>query len=419
MSDSNSNPQQNIPPESDSSAPNSDPRNTQPSNSGAQDSPASQSPSDAYGQQPYGQSYGQPQHGQSQPVQPPYGQNGQQPINPYGQQVYGASAPQYGENPYAQAPNVQPQYTQDAQYPPQPQNGQQYGGQYNGQYVQTQNTQQSQQPQYAQNGQQPYAQSPYEQPQYAQQPYGGAAAGPSDPTAPATPDGSYNGQPYQQYGNQSYGNQQYGNQPYGNQQYGQPAYNQPYGYGQNGYAPNGYAPNGYAQNSAQTRVPTTPWIPDYQCGFGDAIKRYFLGYVQFSGRSSIREYWWATLFVFVTNTIALFIPVLGTLWGLATILPSIAVSLRRLHDSNRSGWWYLVCAVAEFIGTFLMIIGGISSIFSFSYSYAGMAASTGLGAMSALLTIGGLINLAAFGFQIWLYTRPADPQGMRYDKPMQ
>ena len=38
------------------------------------------------------------------------------------------------------------------------------------------------------------------------------------------------------------------------------------------------------------------WTPDYHCGFIDAVKRFFIGYMEFRGRSSRREFWLAMLF---------------------------------------------------------------------------------------------------------------------------
>ena len=71
-------------------------------------------------------------------------------------------------------------------------------------------------------------------------------------------------------------------------------------------------------------------------------------YATFSGRAPRAEYWW-----FYLGTIVVQIPLsiadnafgtsspLSTLFSLATFLPWLAVTIRRLHDTNRSGWWLL------------------------------------------------------------------------------
>ncbi|MBX4930669.1 DUF805 domain-containing protein [Rhizobium bangladeshense] len=80
-------------------------------------------------------------------------------------------------------------------------------------------------------------------------------------------------------------------------------------------------------------------------GFGQAIGSYFKNYVNFSGRAGRSEFWYPTLFVFLV-AIGLYVVdrsgTLNLIWWLATFLPSIAMAARRLHDSNRSGWWQLL-----------------------------------------------------------------------------
>ena len=73
-------------------------------------------------------------------------------------------------------------------------------------------------------------------------------------------------------------------------------------------------------------------------GFGQAINRGFSNYFTFSGRATRAEYWFWTLF----SNLARAIPVVGWLIGLATLIPSIAVTSRRLHDIGKSAWWIIV-----------------------------------------------------------------------------
>ncbi|WP_064691992.1 DUF805 domain-containing protein [Rhizobium aegyptiacum] len=80
-------------------------------------------------------------------------------------------------------------------------------------------------------------------------------------------------------------------------------------------------------------------------GFGQAIGSFFKNYVNFSGRASRSEFWYSVLFVLLV-AIALYVvdrtETLNLIWSLATFLPSIAMAARRLHDTNRSGWWQLL-----------------------------------------------------------------------------
>ncbi len=95
-------------------------------------------------------------------------------------------------------------------------------------------------------------------------------------------------------------------------------------------------------------------------GFGEAVRTCWKKYGDFDGRAGRAEFWWWVLFTAIVQTIAAvvltvllivaqnfgFIQWLAVIIFmvviLALILPSIAVSVRRLHDRDLSGWWYLL-----------------------------------------------------------------------------
>ena len=90
-------------------------------------------------------------------------------------------------------------------------------------------------------------------------------------------------------------------------------------------------------------------------GFIEASKAGFSNYFNFSGRASRSEYWFFCLFLGLVGTLLQVLSSLGEgwlliygIWTLGIIIPSISVAVRRLHDVNRSGWWYLI---------FLTIVG--------------------------------------------------------------
>lgn len=97
--------------------------------------------------------------------------------------------------------------------------------------------------------------------------------------------------------------------------------------------------------------------------FTDAVKDGFAHYVDFKGRASRRAYWWWFLFTIVV-AIALQIMdgiifsesmlVTIVVW-LGLILPSISVAIRRLHDTDRSGWWILIWFV-PIIGFIVLLV---------------------------------------------------------------
>ena len=77
--------------------------------------------------------------------------------------------------------------------------------------------------------------------------------------------------------------------------------------------------------------------------FGESIKTCFSKYADCSGRASRSEYWWWFLFL-VLGTIAASIvsDTVSALFSLATVVPSLAVGCRRLHDIDKSGWFQLL-----------------------------------------------------------------------------
>lgn len=75
--------------------------------------------------------------------------------------------------------------------------------------------------------------------------------------------------------------------------------------------------------------------------FIQAINLGFKNYIRFNGRARRSEYWWFVLFVQVL-TLVTWVPYLGLAIGLATLIPSISLTTRRLHDIGRSGWWQIV-----------------------------------------------------------------------------
>lgn len=95
--------------------------------------------------------------------------------------------------------------------------------------------------------------------------------------------------------------------------------------------------------------------------FTEAISSGFRKYAQFTGRSRRSEYWYWTLFLILGSIIFSIIDafitgfIFGTIFFLATLLPGYAVSIRRLHDIDRSGWWVSIGLVL-IIGWIILFI---------------------------------------------------------------
>ena len=133
-------------------------------------------------------------------------------------------------------------------------------------------------------------------------------------------------------------------------------------------------------------APTAPLdAPLYGASFGQAISRFWRKYATFSGRASRSEFWWSYLFLIIISTVLYVLVVAGLVsggistdpvtgittsspnalgiiaaiisivWGLAVIIPTLAISWRRLHDTNRSGgFWFL--GLIPFVGGIIVLV---------------------------------------------------------------
>lgn len=206
---------------------------------------------------------------------------------------------------------------------------------------------------YGQSGPSDYGQGGYGQAGYDQGGYDQGGYG--QPAGQGSPYSQSSGQdPYGQHG-------QYAQQP---------AYNQGYGAPGGGYGGvQSYAP-GYGGYDAAH--PPRPAV-----GIVAAVKQYFMNYANFYGRANRSEFWWVFLALVVVSLIiqtigyalgdvttvggqvsATMHPLFAGLHGiltLATLIPSIAIAVRRMHDTGRSGWWNLIFFV-PFVGWIIWIV---------------------------------------------------------------
>jgi len=138
--------------------------------------------------------------------------------------------------------------------------------------------------------------------------------------------------------------------------------------------------------------------------FGQAITTVFTNYVNFRGRATRSEFWWFYLFMVIVSTVLYTITMVGIstsadpqrwgalaqvgiiatlVWFLVTILPVSAVWFRRLHDSGKSGWWYLLTIASGVLGFVLFALSALQNQVLF-------AAGAVLGLLSG---IGGIVLL--------------------------
>lgn len=106
----------------------------------------------------------------------------------------------------------------------------------------------------------------------------------------------------------------------------------------------------------------------------EAVKSAYANYVNFSGRAQRSAYWWWALFQFGVGIVialaegggsmtsgggAVGVAVVGglftTIWTLINLLPGLSLLVRRLHDTDRSGWWSLILFV-PLIGVIVLLV---------------------------------------------------------------
>lgn len=130
--------------------------------------------------------------------------------------------------------------------------------------------------------------------------------------------------------------------------------------------------------------------------FTESVSTCFRKYIDFSGRASRSEYWWFFLFTVIVRLFTTWIPFIGFLIALALLLPSLSATARRLHDTNRSGWWMLLPIGLGIAG----IVAGVSLAFVGLFVL-------GVG-LAILGSIGGFLALLVFLIQ------PGDPHPNQY-----
>ena len=113
-------------------------------------------------------------------------------------------------------------------------------------------------------------------------------------------------------------------------------------------------------------------------------------YAEFNGRSRRKEYWMFTLFLILVSVVLLLLEMaagvdemfgagggpLSLIFTLATFVPSLSVSVRRLHDVDRTGWWLVVPLVA-------LVLLGFAGVTQFGW----LAAVAGIVALVSLIVI--------------------------------
>lgn len=132
-------------------------------------------------------------------------------------------------------------------------------------------------------------------------------------------------------------------------------------------------------------------------------------YAQFSGRAPRAEYWWFTLANVIVSFVVGFLDgalgmasgtgigaygLLSIVYTLALLIPGIAVTIRRLHDTDRTGWWLLAPIIPYSIGVAMMMPALLDP------TTAATAGAASLGGGAIVMIIGAILALVLFVFMV-------------------
>lgn len=169
--------------------------------------------------------------------------------------------------------------------------------------------------------------------------------------------------------------------------------------------------------------------PFYGCPPMEAVKRFFVKYVNFNGRASRSEFWWTALFLFIVNMVISLInsvvldtdeSFINVIWAIAILLPCVAISIRRLHDTNKSGWWLLLPALIVLVSTIVLVALLLFTGYQVAaLSNTDIAQAIANGAGIELIIGASLLlicYLAAFVIYVVFMAMEQKPEGAQYDE---
>lgn len=160
-------------------------------------------------------------------------------------------------------------------------------------------------------------------------------------------------------------------------------------------------------------------LPYPGCPPIQAVERFFRNYATFSGRASRSEFWWPTLMMGIAETVlgalaaASDIGIVGTMQGvlsLALLVPSLAVSVRRLHDINLNGAWLIPFAGLTVLGSVLSVMGAMAAVFVLFLVPDVVEQGINLILLGSIIT-----TVAGVAYTVCM-AWPSNPAGARFDK---
>lgn len=129
--------------------------------------------------------------------------------------------------------------------------------------------------------------------------------------------------------------------------------------------------------------------------FPAAIQSGFRNFANFKGRASRAEFWWWTLFTFFVQALTSAVDdTVNSIASLALLLPSLAVNVRRLHDTDRRGWWLVWPVATLIVGLVSFVLFAVSASLDLADSTEWDLENAAQGTPVVFLVIGGVALLA-------------------------
>lgn len=138
--------------------------------------------------------------------------------------------------------------------------------------------------------------------------------------------------------------------------------------------------------------------------------------LQFDGRLRRSHFWIGFLIIFGASFVVFWIPFLGALLMLGLVWPNLAISVKRLHDMGKTGWWVLapfVVNIALTIISFVIMAGNIVSSGG-SPDYYENNPSAALAMMGPAFALSGISVLVSLAFLLWIGLVDSQPGENRY-----
>ena len=137
--------------------------------------------------------------------------------------------------------------------------------------------------------------------------------------------------------------------------------------------------------------------------FQESIKTCFNKYADFNERANRSEFWWFLLFLMTAYLALQYIPLhLSTIFSFAVMMPTFAVTTRRLHDINKSGWFLVIGLIWWTVGLVVVVYGFLPLLNSVPW----------------WIFSGSLILLACAVVGIYLLAKPSDATSNQYGAPI-